>query len=303
MMTETTTDSSAPLMMAVIWPVTTISLIVLVLRCYSKLRSQGRLWWDDWLMIVAWIALLSQAIITQVAIHAGFGRHLVDVLLGGESLEQLALWSEVSFTMAVPSIIFSKLSFALTLTRLTRSYWRAFVIFCMVTLVLVMVPSIVTPWVACIPFEKLFNPSVPGQCMDKSIPVNFGIFDSAYSATMDFALAMLPWKIVWNLQMDRAEKIGIGVAMSLGVFSGIAAIIKSVALAYLGTSTDPTCKYAPTSAVEAGSCILFTDAMLHHRRRPLDCHMDHNRIRHGHRSRLDPRAASASQARRHLEQQ
>ncbi len=34
---------------------------------------------------------------------------------------------------------------------------------------------------------------------------------------MDFVLAFLPWKIVWNLQMKNKEKFGVAAAMSLGV--------------------------------------------------------------------------------------
>ena len=34
---------------------------------------------------------------------------------------------------------------------------------------------------------------------------------------MDFVLAFLPWKIVWNLQMKKKEKFGVATAMSLGV--------------------------------------------------------------------------------------
>jgi hypothetical protein len=34
---------------------------------------------------------------------------------------------------------------------------------------------------------------------------------------MDLTLAMLPWKVIWKLQMRRAEKMGIAVAMSMGV--------------------------------------------------------------------------------------
>jgi hypothetical protein len=30
-------------------------------------------------------------------------------------------------------------------------------------------------------------------------------------------LAMLPWKILWRLQMERKEKVGVLVAMSMGV--------------------------------------------------------------------------------------
>lgn len=34
---------------------------------------------------------------------------------------------------------------------------------------------------------------------------------------MDISLALLPWKILWNLQMRTSEKIGVMLAMSLGL--------------------------------------------------------------------------------------
>ena len=40
---------------------------------------------------------------------------------------------------------------------------------------------------------------------------------TGYSGLMDFVLALLPWSILWHLQMKRREKIGVGIAMSLGI--------------------------------------------------------------------------------------
>ena len=37
-----------------------------------------------------------------------------------------------------------------------------------------------------------------------------------YCALIDFTLALLPWRMIWGLQMKRVEKIGVGVAMSMG---------------------------------------------------------------------------------------
>lgn len=34
---------------------------------------------------------------------------------------------------------------------------------------------------------------------------------------MDIALAMLPWTVIWGLQMKVKEKIGVAIAMSCGV--------------------------------------------------------------------------------------
>ncbi len=39
----------------------------------------------------------------------------------------------------------------------------------------------------------------------------------AYSALIDITLAILPWTVIWNLQMRRAEKIGVSLAMSMGI--------------------------------------------------------------------------------------
>lgn len=34
---------------------------------------------------------------------------------------------------------------------------------------------------------------------------------------MDFVLALLPWKVIWKLQMKRKEKVGVALAMSMGI--------------------------------------------------------------------------------------
>jgi hypothetical protein len=38
-----------------------------------------------------------------------------------------------------------------------------------------------------------------------------------YSAFADFALSFLPWPLLWSLQRQMREKIGVAVAMSMGV--------------------------------------------------------------------------------------
>ena len=43
------------------------------------------------------------------------------------------------------------------------------------------------------------------------------MFHPGYSAGMEFLLALLPWKIIWKLQMKRKEKVGVAFAMSLGI--------------------------------------------------------------------------------------
>ena len=34
---------------------------------------------------------------------------------------------------------------------------------------------------------------------------------------MDIVLALLPWKIIWNVAINKKEKVGVLFAMSMGV--------------------------------------------------------------------------------------
>jgi hypothetical protein len=40
---------------------------------------------------------------------------------------------------------------------------------------------------------------------------------AAYSGAMDIFLALLPWKIILTLSLNRKEKTGVLIAMSMGV--------------------------------------------------------------------------------------
>lgn len=43
------------------------------------------------------------------------------------------------------------------------------------------------------------------------------LMNPVWAALMDISLALLPWKVLWGLQMRTAEKIGVCLAMSLGL--------------------------------------------------------------------------------------
>ena len=44
-----------PLFVAMSWFLTALATVFLVLRVFSKLWTGRRLWWDDWILIGAWV--------------------------------------------------------------------------------------------------------------------------------------------------------------------------------------------------------------------------------------------------------
>jgi hypothetical protein len=165
--------------------------------------------------LIEQILLLAQAIITQAGQLLGFGKRLEDIPV--KYLMTIAVGSSVAASISCFASTFSKISFGVTLLRLTSGYLRWFVWFCIVTLFLIMLPSALATWVQCTPMEKAWNRDIPGTCWDPSHSIDYGIFNAAWCAAADFALALLPWYLIWGLQLKLREKIGVGIAMSMGV--------------------------------------------------------------------------------------
>jgi hypothetical protein len=159
--------------------------------------------------------LFAEAITAQVGQQLGFGKRTIDIPI--ENQATIALGVSVVASISCVSSTLSKISFGITLLRLTDGKLRWFVWFCIVTLFIFMIPSALFTWIQCNPVAKTWDTSVEGACWPAYITINYGIFNAAWCAIADFALALLPWKLIWGLQLKFREKIGVGIAMSMGI--------------------------------------------------------------------------------------
>jgi len=225
-------ETHGPLMSVVTWSLLSVAAAFLFPRLYIRWR-QGKLWLDDCTLVVAWILLLVQVSINQVSINVGYGGHTLDLDL--RNLDKMMYIGAAELTIYTIAIALSKISFGLTLLRLTDGWVRLYVYFAISTLAIFAIPATIIPWVQCKPLAKTFVDFIPGECINKQPSVVYGRFQAVWSALMDFSLAVLPWKILWKLQMRTAEKIGACVAMSLGILAGVTSIVRSTYIAKLTT--------------------------------------------------------------------
>jgi len=171
----------------------------------------------------------------------GLGRHSWDLQVRDPVRFELLLSSRA--TVTITAIVWTKSAFAVTLLRLTAGRTRAFVWFILVTVNIAMGVSALVPWIQCRPLAKTWDKTLPGTCWAPGVGVNiwiptggtFGLpprkYETAsrwqannnasslpaYSAAVDFVLAALPWTFLWKLRMRKREKLGILIAMSMGV--------------------------------------------------------------------------------------
>ncbi|KAK0652735.1 hypothetical protein B0T16DRAFT_369512 [Cercophora newfieldiana] len=233
-------DDLGPITRISVWVLVSLALLFLLARLFCKMQRHGRFHWDDYFAIAAWLALLGSGITTNMAVNLGYGKHLWDI--PRRNLNDLYFIGQISVTFAITAQSWSKTSFAISMLLISdgiHGRTRIFVWFAIVSMNLLFGLAGMFFWVGCTPLEKAWHPYMRGSCWSPNIIITYGIFVSAYSGILDLVFAIIPWQIIMRLQMARREKIGVALAMSMGVFAAAAAFIKCSSLPELGGRDFP----------------------------------------------------------------
>ncbi|RKU42915.1 hypothetical protein DL546_002653 [Coniochaeta pulveracea] len=222
----------APVVISAMWSMLAVSTVFLVLRVYCRAFRVRAMWWDDYLLIAGWIFIVaSSATITQL-LKMGFGTTL-------DFKPRMHTISTVSDDLNKVALGLTKTSFAVTLLRVATGWQRYLVWFLIISMNGLLAVNAITTWMAACDRIGLdhYEAVLPG-CWKVEDSVIVAMVANAYSAIVDFILALLPWKIIMGLQMKRHEKIGVAVAMSLGLLAGIVGVIKIVEITTISGGGD-----------------------------------------------------------------
>ncbi|KAJ5320399.1 hypothetical protein N7508_000682 [Penicillium antarcticum] len=252
-------ETRAPTVKGVMWVMSLVPLVFVGMRLYVRIYLRRVFGWDDGIAIVAICCLVAYAAVCHVAANLGLGQHLLLVKDNPNKLMEVGLLCNIGETLAIMACTLGKTSFAVTLLRIVVHKWMVFLLwFVIITMNVVNILTALFVFLQCKDPRHLWNPMIPSQCWPSHVFTNFSLFVGAYSGARDFVLALLPWTIVWNLQMKKKEKFGVAFAMSLGIFAGAASIVKTTYLVALSAKADFTWELAPLliwAAVEDGLAI------------------------------------------------
>lgn len=240
-----------PRVYGIIWSLWALTTIFIVLRIYCRAVRAKKLWWDDWLLLGAYGFLTLGVILQTVVFSMGY---LVTVL-SGPVVGPCNLASDNAMRL---SVALSKTSFAVTLLRLASvKGWPTPVIY--VSTVVVCVIALVH----CILVWKQTcgapNAWSYGPCWSSNGGLYLNLVGSVISAATDFIFTAIPIVVIWDLQMRRREKIGVGAAMAIGSFAGIISIIKAEKSYEVISVVGPECKCLSLKA----SSFTLSDAQCH----------------------------------------
>ncbi|TLD07081.1 hypothetical protein PgNI_10907 [Pyricularia grisea] len=207
-----------------IWMLTALSAVFLALRVYCKFLRHKGLWWDDHVLIVSWLCLVAQTGLISFNVSIGYGQHIWD--FHPKDLQTFLLMSNTSGFFSILAAMLSKTSFAITVLRISEGWTRRFVWFIIITINTTLGFAALATYIQCSPSEKLWRPMLQGNCWPKEFIIDYNTFTAAYSGAMDIILALLPWRIIWKLTINKKEKLGVMVAMSMGLFAGAVSFAK-----------------------------------------------------------------------------
>ncbi|KAL2138155.1 hypothetical protein VTI28DRAFT_7379 [Corynascus sepedonium] len=228
-----------PQLNLVFWLLTTLATLFLTLRLYCKYHRGRRLWWDDYFLIASWVSLVTSAATTTVCVSLDYGKHGYD--MDPANLPKMPFVAVFAGFFSVLAAAWSKTSFALTLLRLSQGWMmKAVIWFIILTMNAIMGTAMLFMWIKCRPFAKVWDETLDGWCIDPAKIVILYQWSAGWSGCADVILALLPWNILFHMRktLDIKERLGIAVAMSMGLVAGVASFVKLVMLPKL--TGDPT---------------------------------------------------------------
>ncbi|ETN42679.1 uncharacterized protein HMPREF1541_01836 [Cyphellophora europaea CBS 101466] len=175
-----------------------------------------------------------------LGVRHGTGQHAWDIQPPSEIQAGLMWWWMCEFSYVL-SNMFIKASIAIMLLRLTIVRTHRLII--IVTIIVTEIYSTVFFFLfvfQCMP-SKYFWTQVGGgrgSCMDPSITVNSAYAYSAIICVGDWIFAILPFFIVWNLQMSTRQKLMVALILSMGAIASTATIIRIPYIHTLNNKAD-----------------------------------------------------------------
>ncbi|KAK4163039.1 hypothetical protein QBC43DRAFT_320440 [Cladorrhinum sp. PSN259] len=227
---------------AAVWIMTVLSLGLVALRLYTRIRIVNFVGIEDYLYALTGFFLLIFACCIQVAVHYGLGRSLWGLELPDTS--HAIMWTYIANSFVISGNAIAKLCMGFFLLRVVpHKRQKAAIWFLIVVTVATSTTLIVMLWNQTTPRRTAWDPlRTPGVFNISIQPMNVGL--GAWSSACDFFYAIFPWLFIMSLRMPRREKIILASSMSLGVIAGACGIARTIVLSRLGIE-DFTLNFAP----------------------------------------------------------
>ncbi|CAG9955768.1 unnamed protein product [Clonostachys rosea f. rosea IK726] len=213
-------ENADSIVIPAIWSMVGITTAFFSSKIYTRITRSGQTWWDDYLLIIGWILLIAAGSTLTVALKNG---HLISDSTEAPTVSALV---RLSHTFHLFALALSKTSFAVSLLRFSSRVEKVLIWLVVGSINLLTIYHVFAQWRALcgdtVPYV------LPGSCWEAHDLGIVNITGSGFSAATDFVLGLLPWRVIWNTNLEKKKRIGVGVAMSFEIVGCAFGVMKTV---------------------------------------------------------------------------
>ncbi|KAH0365841.1 hypothetical protein KCU65_g5793, partial [Aureobasidium melanogenum] len=221
--------------------------VFLALRLVARHVLRIRLYFDDWLIIIAWFLKIGLDISNSLLIKHGIGRHIETL-----NIATLVKFMQIQYTLVIQyplCITAIKLSILYQYRRLFLKH-RDFILMTSVLIAMLIMwccSVLLTGVFICTPIRKAWTPWLQGRCIDL-VPFYYGM--QIPNVVTDVLILLLPLREVQRLVLPRRQKIGVAVTCLLWVISLVCGVIRLAVMVQLaGEGMDLTWNLLPAAVM------------------------------------------------------
>lgn len=206
-----------------------LAFITVLLRGYVRIFMLKAFGWDDWLMAAAMVTFAAYNAFSITGVTYGTGQHVYE--LPPNYYARAKMWWWCCYLSYALTMLFSKLSIAWFLLRVTISRVHRWIIYSAVVITVVSCATFFfVSMLQCKPISLFWTQHLSsppeGTCIDPQVVVGLAYMFSVFCIVSDFTFALLPAWIVSHLNMKRKTKIALIALMGLGCFASAAVVIR-----------------------------------------------------------------------------
>ncbi|CAI6099676.1 unnamed protein product [Clonostachys chloroleuca] len=219
--------------------------IIICLRIWVRtFRAESKLKWGlpDYLAVFGFLPYIPAAVFGILAAHYGIGatdEHL-NSIEGGEFIRirgmEYLMYYELTYFSASTITKYAIAATILTICTEKRFIYPIWGV--MILMAVAAAACLVTLFVNCVPFSAYWNIKL-GKCKSANGFLILSYVGTSAQILVDWTCAIMPFFIVYRLQMPRRAKISVVGVLGLGVLASVAALMRIISYQYIDTRRYP----------------------------------------------------------------
>ncbi|TPX11957.1 uncharacterized protein E0L32_007455 [Thyridium curvatum] len=232
-------ESRSEDIVAIVASLTLLSMLALVLRVWTRLAIQRvALRADDWTILASWAFSVAFTINAGFQTKYGLGQHRLDLPKGST---RYASWLELFFFSQAThyvTVSLAKISILLHYLDFTRARSLELITYAMAIFVgLTGLATAIASIFQCTPVQKAWINSMPGTCIKQEA---LSLANAGLNIAQDFIVYLLTVRLLWTVQMPKAQRIALLIVFLLGGFVCVTGILCLDSIKQAFNSKDTT---------------------------------------------------------------